>query len=334
MDLNQTIGILPLLGYELQRRGSYSVGVCPFCGGRDRFTVKHTSAGDRWHCRHCGDGKYHTVIDYIMRRDQCDFKAAAQTLNGKFSGGDVDPYAAASRAQAKPQPHARPQPIPSADWQLSAWRIVDAASDALFSDTGQAGRDYLSSRGLSRGTWLAWHLGIARVYDPQAGRGRDAIVLPWTTKADQEITAVKYRFMDNDPAGLRYTALAGSAPTLFGGWDVIGHEKTLLLVEGEINALSLWQCRPRGVAVLSFGGETNGRAETLLPLATEYQNIFIWCDEAQRSKHYESMLARPCHKLFSPKINGDKLDANRLLILGELKEFLSQVLQVDCLGVD
>jgi DNA primase len=291
MDLNQTIGIVPLLGYELHKRGSYSVGMCPFCGGRDRFTVKHTSAGDRWHCRHCGDGKYHTVIDYVMRRDQCSFQAAAQTLSGDALRGGV----AAIRPQ--PQTHARPQPIPSADWQLSAWRIVDAASDALFRDTGQAGRDYLLGRGLSRGTWQAWHLGIARVYDPQAGRSRDAIVLPWTTKADREIIAIKYRFMDNEPAGLRYISARGSMPTLFGGWDVIGHENTLLLVEGEINALSLWQCRPRGVAVLSFGGETNGRAETLLPLTTEYQNIFIWCDEAQRSKDYETMLSRPCQKL-------------------------------------
>ncbi len=77
--INQTIEIIPLLGYELKKAGGYHVGACPFCGGTDRFTVKHTRDGDRCHCRQCWDGKYHTVIDLVMRRDNVPFKTALQT---------------------------------------------------------------------------------------------------------------------------------------------------------------------------------------------------------------------------------------------------------------
>src|ERR1700690_4522867 len=78
--IKQTVGIIPLLGYEPKKAGAYHVGACPFCGGTDRFTVKNTPTGDRWHCRQCGDGKYHTVIDFVMKRDNCNFKTALKTL--------------------------------------------------------------------------------------------------------------------------------------------------------------------------------------------------------------------------------------------------------------
>ena len=72
--IKQTVEIIPLLGYELKRVGAYHVGACPFCNGMDRFTIKHTPTGDRWHCRQCGDGKYHTVIDFVMKRDPATSK--------------------------------------------------------------------------------------------------------------------------------------------------------------------------------------------------------------------------------------------------------------------
>lgn len=148
--INQTVEIAPLIGYELKRAGAgYSVGACPFCGGRDRFTVKHTRLGDRWHCRHCGDGRYHNVVDFVMRRDDCDFKTALKTL------GDA-PMKKLPRLNP---PEAQPMEPPSHNWQVAAWRFIDRAGDALFMDEGQAGQEYLSSRGLHRGAWYALQVG-------------------------------------------------------------------------------------------------------------------------------------------------------------------------------
>lgn len=324
MTINQTTDLLSLVEYELKKHGAYHVGACPFCGGRDRFTVKRTPKGYRWHCRQCGDGKYHTAIDYIMRRDDCDFKTAYQTLTGK----SPQP----TRAAMRPRP--KPITLPSHDWQAQALQLIDKASDSLLSDEGQAGQEYLSRRGLLRGTWYAWLLGFAFAYDPKVKRNRPAIVLPWLDMdaGDEVITAVKYRFIDNDSEGLRYTSRTGSMPLLFGLWDAIESDATLLLVEGELNALSLWQCRPRGVTVLSFGSEGGGRKDVLQTVAKKYRRVLVWCDDAARTKQYQAMLARPCEKIQSLKVDGEKLDANSLLQKGELQNFIAHILGVACLG--
>jgi hypothetical protein len=328
MTINQTTDLLSLVGHELKKVGAYYVGVCPFCGGRDRFTIKGTPKGYRWHCRQCGDGKYHTVIDYIMRRDNCDFKTAYQTLTGE----SLQPTLAAIPPKSKPTP--KPITLLSHEWQTQALQLVDRASKSLSSVKGQAGQEYLARRGLLRGTWYAWLLGFGFAYDPKVKRKRPAIVLPWLDmdSGGEVITAVKYRFMDEDSEGLRYTSLARSMPLLFGLWDVIESDSTLLLVEGELNALSLWQCRPRGVTVLSFGSEGGGREAVLRAVAQKYQRVFVWCDDAARTKQYQAMLARPCEKIQSLQVYGEKLDANSLLQKGELQNFIVHFLGVECLG--
>jgi len=220
-------------------------------------------------------------------------------------------------------PEAEPIKLPSLDWQASTWRHVDRAGDELFSDHGQVARDYLSSRGLHRGTWYAWGLGFTHVFDQTVHRSRPAIAIPWITKADEEIAAVRYRFIDDHPEGLRYTSLAGSVPLIFGTQSILSSDQTVLLVEGEINALSLWQCHPRGVSVVSFGAEQEGeipqaRAAILRNLARNYKHVVIWMDDPNRSKQYQNVLSRNCLKLHSPIVDGIKQDANRLLQVGKL----------------
>ena len=135
--INQTTKLLPLIGYDLKREGRYHVGACPFCGGVNRFTIKHTIKGDRWYCRKCGNRKYHTVIDYIMRRNNCDFKTAYQTLTDK----NPEPIQMDSIIRAKHEPNLIT--LPSPEWQAQALQLVDKASDLLLSDKGQAGQEYL-----------------------------------------------------------------------------------------------------------------------------------------------------------------------------------------------
>lgn len=145
--INQTTELLPLVGHDLKKAGAYHIGACPFCGGTDRFTVKHTADGDRWHCRHCGGGKYHTVIDFVMRRDNADFKTAVQIL-----GGEVIQHA---KPHAQPKPQPKPLNLPSAEWQAAEWREADAARDALAGTHGNAAREFLQARGLSPAMWLS-----------------------------------------------------------------------------------------------------------------------------------------------------------------------------------
>jgi DNA primase len=254
-EINRSFDLLALAGAEarLRRSGAYFVGPCPFCGGTDRFCVKLTPGGQRWFCRKCGDGKYHTAIDYVMRRDGLPFTEVLAVLGGQRSAA-----AAPRRRAAAPRPGIS---LPDAAWQADALRDAEAASARLLTGDDPAGRDYLSRRGLGRGNWLAWGLGYASVYDPAAKHARPAIVLPWVdSDPDQDaITAVKYRFIDAEAGGLRYVSRRGSVPLLYGLWAAVPGHHTLLLVEGEFNALSVWQCMPQGVTCLSFGSETGGR---------------------------------------------------------------------------
>ncbi len=332
--INQTVEIIPLLGYELKKAGGYHVGACPFCGGSDRFTVKHTRDGDRCHCRQCWDGKYHTVIDYIMRRDNVPFKAAMQTL-----GGD-----AMKRAPQKIKatfPTSKPITLPAAEWQASAWREVDAAGEAL--NTSESARAFLLTRSLSVSTWEAWQLGFMFVYDPIAKRKRPAIAIPWTDwdAAGEVIAAVKYRFMDSDPnpKALRYSCKTGSMFDVpFGLWAALPeYHHSVLFVEGELNCLSAWQCVPAGVSVLSFGSEGGGDARAMQSIAARYKNVYMWADDVwdnpkqiNHAKELRALVRGRGAALRSVKENGVKYDANQLLQVGALPEFLSAVLGVDC----
>lgn len=335
--INQTTEIIPLLGYELRKAGGYHVGACPFCGGRDRFTVKHTSNGDRWHCRHCGDGKYHTAIDYIMRRDNADFKTALKIL-----GGDIQ-KTVTPRTVTPPPP--KPLQIPAQDWQADAWREVDAASDELlYADNAiaQQAREFLAGRGINKAANHAWLLGCMLAFDPIAKRKRPVITIPWydMDAGGEALTAVKYRFIDSDPnpKALRYSCKAGSKFDVpFGLWDILpDYHHSLLLIEGEFNCLSVWQCRPAGLSVLSFGSEGGGGIRALQALAKHYQHVYIWADDlwnnpkqAQRAEELRGLIRGKGIALQSPKRGGVKYDANQLLQVGALPEFLARVLKVE-----
>src|SRR5687767_7550711 len=75
-QINQTFDLTSYVGaiVELAKKVNYHVGPCPMCGGRDRFTVKHTAGGDVWHCRKCAPDGYHTSIDFFIAYHGIDFK--------------------------------------------------------------------------------------------------------------------------------------------------------------------------------------------------------------------------------------------------------------------
>ena len=319
--------LIPMLGVQLRKAGAYHVGACPFCGGVDRFTVKHTPQGDKWHCRNCGDDKYHDVIEFIMRRDGIGFIEACRLSGAElYRAGEIT-------TKIQPAQPKAPQ-VPDEATQARMIGAMDKASERLLTPAGSAVQQYLTARGITLGSWYAWHLGAANVYDPKAGRKRPALSIPWYyIDAQREvITAIKYRFIDEDPNGLRYTSAPGSIPVLYGLWDAQKTDKTLLLVEGEINALSLWQCRPQDTTVLSIGSDSGGREDVLQTLANLYQYVFIWCDDPARTAKYKAMITKPAKGLQSPIIEGRKIDANNLLQAGKLCDFIRHVLKVNCEG--
>ena len=322
--INSTYDLYGLVTHETKLKPAgarWWVGPCPFCGGRDRFTLKNTTEGYRWHCRNCGEGKYHTTIDYIMRRDTCDFKTALNSLGGET----IKPI---QRQQEPPRPIIA---LPDSEWQSQAWQKVGEFSDTLIkSKQAQAARDYLTRRGLEYSTWEIHLLGYGMVFDPRVKHYRPAISIPWHD--NETITAIKYRFID-DLANLRFFAHGGSTMILFGlnATSLKGAIQTLILVEGEFNSMSIDQiARPLllGLDTLSFGSDTNTHEDMLRHVVKDYQRVIVWADDPEKSKAIQARLDHPALGLCSPVIDGKKHDANELLKMGILGEFLQETIQI------
>lgn len=317
-DINQTYDLLTLAqgDTKLKRSGKYHIGACPFCGGRDRFNLKHTSEGWRWYCRKCGDEKYHGTIDYIMRRDNLDFKQALESLGGNA---------------IRPRPSVAPQPpaitLPDQSWQAENWKKVERASDELLeSQHAQLGREYLINRALDRATWAVNLLGFVYVFN------RPAILIPWwDVSTFDTITAIKYRFVDDlAQRDKRHRfMMAENSKTILFGLNAAAGQNILILTEGEFNAMSIQQTSDYfglQIDALSFGSESGSRENILQQVAQDYKRVVVWADDAERSNTIRLSLSRSADALCSPIVDGVKYDANALLQKAWLADFLRETI--------
>lgn len=321
--INQNYDLLALVSNDtrLKHSGHFYIGACPFCGGRDRFNLKETPEGWRWFCRKCGDDKYHDAIDYIMRRDDLNFKQALESM-----GGDIQ-----HPPRTQIIAHDPGFVFPDLDWQSDAWRKVDAASDRLMSKAGEVGKLYLEERGISRATILTYRLGFAQLTKSE----RPAIVIPWfddSGKDGELITAIKYRFIDDlakQEKSRRFMMAEGSKPIIFGLHAAAGHD-VLILVEGEFNAMCIAQVSAgegMNVDALSFGSQSGSHTDVLRKISQEYRRVIVWTDDPEKAKEIRSALKQPTDALCSPEMDGKKYDANALLQLGWLNDFLVEAIR-------
>ena len=289
-------------------------GPCP----REACTAKENGFhvhDDGWFtCYTCREGKHGDAIEFVRWLGLAPtFAAACDWLTG-----------APMPTPAQPKPKPKPKPKETA-WQDDAWQaeaglLLARARAVLDSPAGEPGRAYLAGRGLTPETWRAWGLG----YDPARwageGRTRPAIVLPWAN--DTHIMAVKYRFTDGaDP---RFTQARGGQQITF-GLQMLTGAPTLWLTEGELNALSIWQTMAGAADVLSFGAEGNA-SHLDHDLVARYARVIVWADKVDVAQG--AMQAYPgAVAVKSPIVDGRKLDANELLQMGGLSEFIAAVMR-------
>ncbi|MEI7846671.1 MAG: toprim domain-containing protein [Chloroflexota bacterium] len=326
-EINRTFDLKGLVSglTTLHQSGAYEIGRCPLPGCtslNDALNLKQTPGGWIWICRKCGVGKYQSSIDFYMRLYNLDFRTAFAQMSGNYNVQNSPKNATAPSVKHLPKTL---KALPDTQWQLSAWEVVDKNLETLLrTPEGKLGRDYFLLRGIKNQSLAAWRAGFYYHYDPKLKRKRPAVTLPWyECDGDYEqITAVKIRFIDQTPTvGSRYIMLKGSVPVLYGLWDVLPTTDSLLLVEGEINAISIWQLHPNRVAVLSIGSDTGANPDILRVLAKDYK-ICVWLDDESKAKELRSLLPGSC-AVKSPIIGGIKWDANQMLQAGELQGFLS-----------
>lgn len=157
-----------------------------------------------------------------------------------------------------------------------------------------------------------------------------AITLPWTD--GRRVKAVQYRLLEHPT--LRYWQKAGGDRTLF-GVHCLGQQlarqgcgqtarSTLVLVEGELNAISVWQAAGRWLDVVSFGPQSNiGHASGLMQrLASRYPCVVAWADKPAAALAARAALGCSATVIRSPF----GWDANDLLVAGRLEPFLHEAL--------
>jgi hypothetical protein len=312
VDLRDLAGRLTTLRRESARELS---GPCPKCGGSDRFHVAEGMA----FCRQCWPldrtPPAHDAIGFVQWAGLAhDFRSAVEYLDaGAFPAPTTRPTPAA---------HEKAHAWRAASWQAEARRDLAAAQARLHDPAvGGPGRRYLLSRWILPATWAAWGLGYGMAWDSKLRSERPAICIPWQR---ERITALKWRFLEVPAEGLRYTSKAGGECIVFGLGLAGAHGGTLWAVEGEINALSLWQAlRSVGVVnadVVSFGSESGAVSETLRTLAGRYGQVIVWADDPRATTG--ALVAIPgAFGLRSPDVDGRKMDANALLCAGGLEVF-------------
>jgi len=186
----------------------------------------------------------------------------------------------------------------------------------------ETGRAYLAGRGFTPVTWQAWGLGYTLAWHPRLKMKLPAVTLPW--QANAEIQAVQYRFILPELAKPdRFSQRKGGERLLY-GLDLRTGRDTLVLAEGELNAVSLWQVVHERADVLSCGsqeGLAQRRTQRLLGgVAEAYRRVFIWLDDLARAAAAVPLIAPATgYALWSE----GGLDANDRLQDGSLAAWLA-----------
>ena len=248
------------------------------------------------------------------------------------------------------QPEKRQQP--EKKWNAAtASTKLERYQAALWDDANTTAHTYLEQRrGLDPHTWLmfglgyrhqtllpgTWEEGMSEPSHPP----QPALAIPWYYK--QTLVAIRYRFLQNHfyvdargkeqrgkhGKGVKQTAESNSSfGHAFGGHAIRRYgmgapeERTLIIVEGELNATSLFQiARDTGLDVLSFGSESSHLTNETITYAQRYRRVMMWADREEIAEQLQAAI--PNAFAVTSEMCGGK-DANDLLQVGHLGGYLS-----------
>lgn len=259
MDTKQ-VDLLALIGRDTDLKKAASTGggewhgSCPFCGGTDRFAVQPFGKG--WSCRQCTPN-WQDAIEYVMRRDNKGFKEAVAMLGIPL---DSQPHKSNRRTVTPdmPQPLATDKvALTDDEYQHSARSFCSDCFDALWSKDGAKVVEYLKQRGISEAVIERYGLGfnpdsVTMQWGSQEVYLSRGIVIPWII--GNKIWKVNIRRSTGDS---KYLPAAGGANGLYNA-DVLEKDQTVVMVEGEFDALVLETC-VKGITPVATGTTSGAR---------------------------------------------------------------------------
>lgn len=219
-----------------KRKNAHEVaGVCPKCGGDDRFIV-WTNQNSFW-CRQCqfkGD-----VITYLRECENLSFVEACERLNVSLKDNANDHKPRRTITRTTRLPVANDAPALSTDWSDYAKRYTSWAHDNLMSNNEML--DYLYNRGITKQVIKIFQLG----YCPKRYRWH------WGELTVNSPRGIVFTYHDKDmiprrlnvrqmPTGKpKYLQVTGGANWLYGSWR-LKPNSLVVMVESEVDALSIY----------------------------------------------------------------------------------------------
>ena len=298
----------------LSSNGAERHGACPWCGGGDRFHVKVNG----WFCREGGDhcGRKGDAIKFVQEYKRLTFPQAVDFLLS-WQGAAPLPSVRPDRKESAPATDWRGD-----DWQWMSSREIDQARQRL-----AEGLPYLASRGITQATAEAYHLGYTTEGWYSKGDIRPAITIPWYD--GDLITAVRYRFLRPDQGEKKYNLgkfpknASGSAGSMTLFRPPTRRSGIAVFCEGELNAISIYQATTFDPYGLGSQSVTDDQIEAVRQVATGYDFVIVWMDEREAARKVAAAIPEAI-TLRSVEKDDTKFDANKLLTLGMLADFLNR----------
>ena len=285
-----------------------------------------------WFCRRCHD-KRSDVIGLVEWLEGVPFIEAVRRFD---SGRFLRDAFVREEDTLHPSAPKKPARLPShrddaqrgVENRGALEKVIDDGCRLLDCPDGAPWIDYLADRGITLATARAWWLGAGKAKD-RGGAWVPALILPWV---DADIaTGVKFRFLTGAQRYTSWGAYTGSfALNVFGRHVMGGAYDTLLMTEGELNAVSCWQAVRaaglRGVDVVSIGSDSVPDGPALVELAGDFRRVVAWLDKPEKAQQVRAILPGARVGKSPHGDDGAKLDANELLRQGALADFLGAIL--------
>ena len=242
--------------------GPHAIADCPACGKKKKLYVNLDTGA--WDCKagECSEagGLFHlaNILGVRVREKRLVRSSAAVLVNAI----GPDKY-----RQTKAKPKRPSAVVPLAAIEKRAAEIWESpAADVLA---------YLRDRGLDDVAIRHWRLCTAELRARDGLPTETGIAFPYVD--DGKVTMVKMRNLTSNKKLRRYERVRGGESALYGA-DNIRNRKRVVLVEGEMDAISVWQCGVTAVASTSLGAKPT-IPEQWRELLTHAEDIILWYDD-------------------------------------------------------